>query len=325
MPARLRRVQADDRGVSQVVGTAILVGITVLLVIVAAVLMNLQPSDRDRVESGGQASFDHQGYKVTPLGPEDIPVDGSSIEVVVDGVPQKVPLSALADQLEDPTVWRVGEPLCLVGEPPCLVPAGSEVSLTVIAPNNIVFQMTALRYVPCFSIGQGGGILVESDVPVKLRVLGVEITQGAGGPDIPVTLGVSIDGQAPFAPLFGGAAVAGGMQHNLGVVPTNSVLGVQGIADRNSFHSERVSFDSDPHVYVLRDGDAAPDFAPFDGQAPLEGFLAPYVDTTTGTVTLQPEEAIVLVEFVDDLSSSAADFQDLVVLFDFGASSCPSP
>ncbi len=73
-------------------------------------------------------------------------------------------------------------------------------------------------------------------------------------------------------------------------------------------------------VKVLRNGSAVPDIAGFQNQASIEKFLRSYINTQTGTVTLDANQAIYLFELgTTNLSSAAADFQDLVILVTLSA------
>lgn len=69
------------------------------------------------------------------------------------------------------------------------------------------------------------------------------------------------------------------------------------------------------NVKVFRNGDTAPNITPVAGQTSAKDFLKPYINSTTNKITLQPNQIIYLYElYATDLTSSAADFQDLVVL-----------
>ena len=58
-----------------------------------------------------------------------------------------------------------------------------------------------------------------------------------------------------------------------------------------------------------------PAIEPFQNQSSIETFLQGYIDDATDTVILDDNQAIFLYELgTTDLLSSAADFQDLVVL-----------
>ena len=68
-------------------------------------------------------------------------------------------------------------------------------------------------------------------------------------------------------------------------------------------------------VYALRDGDKVPNTPGFSGQASISTYVKNYVDTKTNTMKLASNEVIWLFELgTDDLKSTAADFQDVVVL-----------
>lgn len=74
------------------------------------------------------------------------------------------------------------------------------------------------------------------------------------------------------------------------------------------------STSNSPNLIVLRNGDAVPDIAGAMNQDSIEDYLEGYIDENN-KVVLEENEAIFLFELgTTDLRSSAADFQDLVVL-----------
>ncbi len=78
----------------------------------------------------------------------------------------------------------------------------------------------------------------------------------------------------------------------------------------------RDSVSNDPFVIVLTNGDPVPSTPGWDGQIPVGLFLAPLSDGSH--IVLDDDEVLVLFELgTDNLSSPAADFQDLVLLFTF--------
>ncbi len=78
---------------------------------------------------------------------------------------------------------------------------------------------------------------------------------------------------------------------------------------------ESNSAQSSPRVYALRDGDPVPDTPGLNDQASIAQYVSEYVDLVTNTITLESNEVIYLFELgVTNLSSPAADFQDMVVL-----------
>lgn len=321
-------VRRDVSAVSPVIGVVLLLTLAVSFVVVAAVLADKfrHGQQSTNVTSGGSASFTTAGYRVSLSGPDDIPIlPNGRLVANIDGNDRAFPLTAIAGQLPDPAYWRVGQSVCIVGASPCLVPNGTRVGVTVQLPSNQVFTLPPLEYHSTgssFLISPSGSVSVRCATQANLRIIGTQITYGAGGPTIPVTAAHTLTGGAPFTALFGGGAVSQGQVYNMGLVPAGSVLGVQASANYDTFHATYDSVSGSPHALVLRDGDPAPAYAPFANQASLAGYLAPYVNTQTQTITLGPNEVILLFEFTSDLQSSAADFQDLVVVYQFGTAVC---
>ena len=68
-------------------------------------------------------------------------------------------------------------------------------------------------------------------------------------------------------------------------------------------------------IKVLRDGDPVPDISGYNNQSSIEDFVKDYINTDSNTMKLGKNEAIYLFELgTTNMGSSAADFQDLVVL-----------
>jgi len=175
--------------------------------------------------------------------------------------------------------------------------------------------------IPPFEILPTGGVRPRCAGPLVLEVVGVDITYGATGPRIPVYAWSTRNGGATFSPLYGGVPVARGMQESF-VVGPGDIVGVRGQANGFGFVSTWNSWSADPHVRVLRDGDLPPDVPAFGTlQTDIAVYLAPYIEN--GRIALAEHEVIVLFEFNPDLASTAADFQDLVILYDFIAGNCP--
>ena len=80
------------------------------------------------------------------------------------------------------------------------------------------------------------------------------------------------------------------------------------------------SADNSQQVYVLRDGDPVPDIAPYKDQASAATFLAPYIDTDTGLITLASNQIIYLYElWTTNPNDATADYQDIVELVTLSA------
>lgn len=174
----------------------------------------------------------------------------------------------------------------------------------------------------CFRIRPDGGVEPTTARRLNIEVIGVDITYGADGPRIPVHAWSTLDGGL-LSPLYGGAPVARGMTAAFDL-PPGSIVGVRGSADYEAaqWHSAYNSFDASPHVRVLKDGDVPPDVPAFGTiQQDIAVYLAPYVQD--GLIALAPDEIIVLFEF-GSLGTAAADFQDLVILYDFECDAIPA-
>ncbi|MDD3896857.1 MAG: prepilin-type N-terminal cleavage/methylation domain-containing protein [Candidatus Peribacteraceae bacterium] len=177
---------------------------------------------------------------------------------------------------------------------------------------------------------------VESsdDFSCNLQVLGAAIT--SGGLPLPVTLQVGIGGGwiDPFGdwdhPVS--ANVNDGQQHSYSCTSTYSQGTLMDVRAR-SWTKKQWWYDgsSDTHwkvlmqqstgtannqyVVVLKNGDPVPDVPGMENQASIQDFVEAYINLETGTVSLQPNQALYLFELgTTDLQSSAADFQDLVLL-----------
>lgn len=166
-----------------------------------------------------------------------------------------------------------------------------------------------------------GAIVVNDCVDLQIKVLGSQITYGAGGPTVPVVASASLDDGLTYSPINGGQPVTGGEELTFtGVANVQLVVQAQATYTAEGttyFDSTRYSNTGTPYVVVLRQGDVVPNYEGLDGQDEITEFLAPYMDATTREMTIGMNDVIFLFEFTDDLNSAASDFQDLVVLCTF--------
>ena len=176
-----------------------------------------------------------------------------------------------------------------------------------------------------FTISEGR-VVPSEDFAVKVSVLGAAIT--SSGNDIPVTVQVRINDQVlePFGPHndpdLGDVNDHSPPKHFIvqDVFGPDTTIDVTGTSwYHGHVYLSRNSFDQSPSVKVLRDGDPVPNIAGFDGQAGAVEFVQQYIDPDTNTMTMDVNQSIYLFELgTTNLSSSAADFQDLVVLVTLG-------
>jgi fibro-slime domain-containing protein len=163
-----------------------------------------------------------------------------------------------------------------------------------------------------------------------VTVLGAEIQ--SGGRMLPVTARIAIGGDTIEA--FGPFEQAELGDVNLLPMPRRfvaareyaggtpiSVLGASwlpaasGSDDGWREHMRADSALATPQIKLLRNGDPVPEIPGFQDQTSLAAFIVDYVDPVTRTIVLQGNQVIALFELgVTDLTSPAADFQDLVLL-----------
>jgi hypothetical protein len=163
----------------------------------------------------------------------------------------------------------------------------------------------------------GGTINVASTSTMAVKLLGGDITCGAGGPVIPTSAKITLAGGTART-----ANVPSTGEFTYTVDP-NTTLNVTGLAKGNNSsggckkysYSANTVNNSGTQVLTLLDGDTVPVFTPLGGQRTIETFLSPYISSTTGKVTLAKNQVLYLFELGStDPRSSAYDMQDLVVL-----------
>ena len=186
-----------------------------------------------------------------------------------------------------------------------------------------------------FSVVDGSVVLNEAQA-TTITSLGCGMSYGLGN-QLNVTVSFSIDDVTyePFGPssnpVDGNVNDGGQHVYDAGILEAGSEIGVTGRSWRleRDWYDDSVASNWNPwmsqsssppnqNVLVLVDGDPVPDIDPFGDQADIADFVEDYIDPETGTVTLAPNQAILLFElYTENLSDSTADFQDLVLLINF--------
>lgn len=169
----------------------------------------------------------------------------------------------------------------------------------------------------------------------RVTVLGSAITAG-GSYDMPVTLqfqvgGVTMQPFGAYTQALGGDINDGEnprtyLMPNIFAADTPVTILAQSWDKTDSSHDGSLeshwqsymavdSSSSSQQVITLRHGDAVPNIPGFMDQNVISYYIQDYIDTDTSTVKLSSNQAIYLFELgTTDLTSSAADFQDAVVL-----------
>ena len=187
------------------------------------------------------------------------------------------------------------------GEPTMIgVEAGSELAVSfIISGGQVIPQVPFVAEVTVI-----GAAIGTMPVTARMRI-GATETEPFGAFDDP-DAGNLNDDQNPRQYILPDTYPAG---------TAMSVIGRSWDTSGSAPHMTVDSNDNTPLVLTLRDGDTVPDIDGFQDQASVAEFLDPYIDATTNTVTLNPNQAIYLFElYTTDLDDPTADFQDLVVL-----------
>lgn len=185
---------------------------------------------------------------------------------------------------------------------------GSEVTKTFLDPTIMVDET------PGYEVENNGNVVVEPSKTLTVKALCSEITYGANGPKIPVKMWLGTNGN--YSTLFGGASINGGETYT-----TNSQSGkTYTIKAKGQYNSWSATYNSNQVIQVktLINNEQAPPLAGFGGQKSVSQCLTPHINMQNGKVILNPNQIILLFELgvnmSQDPNSTAADFQDLVVL-----------
>lgn len=150
---------------------------------------------------------------------------------------------------------------------------------------------------------------------MNLKVMASQITYGAGGPEVFVKVGLKLNGQLSW--LFGSQDVDGGEIYETTLSAETNVA-VRGQAwYQNLVNTYYYSDGSTPYVRVLKKGDSLPNIPRFGSQQTLSEIIGPFVDENR-KINIGLNQILIIYELgTTDLTSTAADFQDLVVLLTF--------
>jgi parallel beta-helix repeat protein len=186
-----------------------------------------------------------------------------------------------------------------------------------------------------------GKIIPYACYSADVEVLGTLITYG-GTYDVPVTMKVRVGGEnfEPYGPFS--LPVDGNINND--TVPEDFITGAQSAGEPISFTGRSwlkkksyYSGNSNSHwqsyltvnslfsdnVIILKDGDNVPQVSGFLDQQSVAEFMTEYVDS--GKIKLEDNQAIVLFELgTTNPLSSAADFQDAVLLVTVNEDECPN-
>jgi hypothetical protein len=162
-----------------------------------------------------------------------------------------------------------------------------------------------------------GDIVPNLQSTMTVKLLGGDITCGAGGPNIPTSAKVKLSGGTT---LTQAVPSTGEFTYSVNANTTINIMGeAKGNSSSGSCKSHYMTADSKTkqgtQVLTVLNGNTVPVFKPLGNQRAIDTFLRPYIDASTGKVKLKSNEAIFLFELgTTNQNSSAYDMQDLVVL-----------
>jgi len=322
------RVDANDRGVSPVVGIALLLVIVAIMGAVVGVALLGFGSDLKE-----PAPIFSMGGKQLDLGVSNNAIDSQELVLKHRGG-QPVQVASLKIALDDGSgktwttpsvsgdvadgVWSVGEKLRIPVNTSEVCDGSGKLDVQLVYKGQssyVVGETTVPIAKGGFTI-QDGSIVPATDYSATATVLGAGFTYGAGGPNIDIRLDVVI-GNTSFDPWPGNINDNGNPRtHTFSDQPANAAIKVAATGDKNGIYiapRTRWSNASNGWVYVLRDGDSPPNIGAFGNQNSASSYVAPYLDGN-GKISLNDNQAIYLFELGNSKTGSAADFQDVVVL-----------
>ncbi|UKN00165.1 hypothetical protein K6119_10510 [Paracrocinitomix mangrovi] len=163
-----------------------------------------------------------------------------------------------------------------------------------------------------FDIQGNGTVQVNNDVCATIKCLGESVVYN-NSQEAFVKVEYSVNGGSTWYSFNNGNNVAGGEQ--LTAAANNGaqiVLKATCTNQQGNWTNTEISNTNSQYVYVLKNGDQAPNFAPAQGQASVETFLAGVVDGQ-GNVSIGPNDVIYLFE-LRHVGNYGVDYQDCVML-----------
>lgn len=157
-------------------------------------------------------------------------------------------------------------------------------------------------------------VIVDPSYQVDLQALGSAITCGQGGTEISVRAQLCINDTCEN--LWGYTDIDGGETYSTINTIANSEYVIRANAYASDCYDFSQTFDSthSTQVKVLKNLDTAPSLEGFGGQQSVQEFLQNYINED-GYIVLDNNQVIFLFELgVTDPQSTAADYQDLVVV-----------
>ncbi|MDD5041083.1 MAG: hypothetical protein PHX87_00165 [Candidatus Peribacteraceae bacterium] len=170
-----------------------------------------------------------------------------------------------------------------------------------------------------FALLPDGTVQTTGTVDAAVKVLGSQVSEGAGGGSAKVVVSVSTDEGDTWVPLFNGKAVKGGEEETVQNLPSGTKLLVR-VNGRHSWLFNRTfqSNNAEGHMFILKNGHLVPSatYDAFGNIISLAPFLRNVIEN--GRVKIHPHAILFLTE-LDALWKGSSKFQDAVIQVTFTA------
>ncbi len=164
-----------------------------------------------------------------------------------------------------------------------------------------------------------GTVTVAKSCESEIKVICKQITYGAGGPAIPVKMNRALNNNYFNNWMFNNTAVYEGQTYTEKVATSAPAsYKIKANAKYGSYNATYESTNKKQTMIWTNGSNPPSNIAGFGGQKALNACLAPYINTSTKKIKLASNESLIALELGVDVTqyptSTAADFQDLVVL-----------
>lgn len=320
----------DERGISPVVGIALMIVLVVLLVVTTATMvldmgsMLREPAPivatDESVQVELQGNDTQHTLELIHQNGEQLSVDAAEIRVDSGTATQIIDLADLNGPALADGTWSTGERIQvdLNGSTIC-EGGGDTAEVSLIAETDGSASMLSSRTVP-IERGQflidGDSVRATSDFTANVTFLGT----GWSSPsyDAPVNVSVRVDEseEKTWENVRDSPSTVGSFSTTEQEAGTTISVVARGKTSRYGDWRTTSESENAEYLEVLRDGDPAPNYEADSGQQDVAAYADPFIDN--GTIDLDDNQAIYLFDFnrqgTDD---DTADYQDAVVLVSF--------
>jgi flagellin-like protein len=318
------------RGVSPVVGVALMVVIVIALAtLTASVLVNFESeladpapvvANEETITVGLQGNDTKHTLEFIHRGGEQVPAEPLQVRVGNTGTTQTVDLTDNTSAVFNDGEWSAGERLQLDLDESAVCGGNSETAeVSLVYAGQETFYRLSDRTVPIergqFVI-EGDSVKATTEFTANVKFLGT----GWSSPsyDAPVDVSVRVNGTEVKA--WDGIRDSNQTVGSYGISrqDAGTSIAVSARGKESQFGGWRETSESQNSEYleVLRDGDDVPNYDAGAGQQDVAAYADPFVEN--GTISLDDNQAIYLFDFNRmGTDHETAEYQDAVILVSF--------